>query len=128
MGMFERHEFLESFDSESISYFGDGDEECLATYQYSMKTGNNLIFTVYMFPLEQTMSIRVKEVNSQIPIFDFSFDKHDVTRVSLHKENNKIFLKLFKNGKSRGPFQDHTTQIPFMQLMIRPTVNLDLKF
>lgn len=122
---FEQHEFLECFDEERISFFDE--DKYIEVYNYSLNTGNNLMFSLFMIPIEHSLSIDLKDINSPIALIKLDFSEHNIDRISLAKESNRTYLNLYKKENS-GPFHDRTTQLPFLRIMIKPCVSICIDF
>lgn len=123
---FEQHTFLECFDTEEISYLDS--DECIEICTYTLTVENDCILSISMVPIEDNVIITFEHRNGQAPIFKLEFTNHTIDYVSVTNEKQITFLNLFKSDRSRGPFHDRTTDIPFLQIMIKPHVTLRLEW
>ena len=122
---FEQHEFLEFFDEERISFLDE--TKHIEVYEYSLKTANNLVFSLFMIPIEQSLSIDLKDINSLTSLIKIDFSNCSIDRIALAKESNRTYLNLYKK-ENVGPFHDRTTQLPFHRIMIKPFVSICVDF
>lgn len=123
---FEQSDFLEFFDQESLSYLDESRH--IEIYNYSVALEHNLILSLFMCPLEQTLSLTLRHSDITTPIFDLGFNNHDIDKVTLTKESHVTLLNIYKTPKDTFLYQDKKTLLPDMKIMIKPSVAIHLDF
>ncbi|MDR3550965.1 MAG: hypothetical protein P4L31_06135 [Candidatus Babeliales bacterium] len=121
---FKRHEFLEFFDNESLTFFDE--EKYVENYTYTIDLENGFKFLLNMLPIEQKLSITLRHASAKCPLFDLDFEKHDIDKISLSKEQDATFLNIYKVNGDNYPYRDKSLDTPYMKIRIKPSVTIQL--
>lgn len=114
MALFERHEFLELFDSEKIKNI----DEHIDDVSYFITVHDNLIFKFHTITCEEHSCIGLYYKNISKPLFDIELK-------NLKKISVKEGALLFYKKESREKTYENQTQEPFLTIQIKPHFNLE---
>ncbi|MCX5921774.1 MAG: hypothetical protein NTX86_00380 [Candidatus Dependentiae bacterium] len=115
---FERYEFLEFFDTEKIL-----DEE-IGSVRYTIRLEHDFSFEIYVLAIDKYMSITLYHSKLSHVIFNIGF--HEIDKIRLEKTPNATFLVLYKEDPEKFPYHDETTREPYLKIMIKPSVAIQL--